>query len=251
MTTPLTTTEVADGVHRLADAYVNVYLVLDGRQVLLVDTGLPSFWPLIARALRQHGRTPADVVAVALTHAHFDHTGLAARLQRELAVPVWCHPDDMPLARHPYRYAHENPRAAYPIRHPRAVPILLSMAFAGALRVPGVDDLQPYPAAGTLPLPGAPRLVPTPGHTSGHCALHLADRDVVVSGDALVTLDPYTGETGPQIVAGAATADSAQALASLDALAFTGAETVLPGHGEPWHGGIEPAVRLARERGAH
>jgi len=244
-------TEVADGVFRLAHAYVNVYLVVDGRDVLVVDTGLPAFWPLLGHALRALGRTPADVAGVALTHAHFDHTGVAARLRRELGVAVWAHPEDFYLAAHPYRYAHENPRALYPLRHPRALPILAAIAGAGALRVPGIDDLRAYPATGELPLPGAPRVLFTPGHTYGHCALHLPGRDALISGDALVTLDPYTGLPGPQIVAGAATADSGQALASLDELAATGATTVLPGHGEPWHDGVVAAVDRARARGAH
>jgi hypothetical protein len=32
----------------------------------------------------------------------------------------------------------------------------------------------------------------------------LPDRDTVIAGDAIVTLDPYTAKTGPRIVAGAA-----------------------------------------------
>jgi hypothetical protein len=56
-----------------------------------------------------------------------------------------------------------------------------------------------------------------------------------------VTLDPYTAHTGPRIIAGAATADSAMALAW--------AGTVLPGHGEPWHEGITSAVDAARAAG--
>ena len=62
-------------------------------------------------------------------------------------------------------------------------------------------------------------------------------------------LDPYTGAAGPRIVAGAATADSARALESLDALAATGAGTLLTGHGEPWHRGAREAVALARRSG--
>jgi glyoxylase-like metal-dependent hydrolase (beta-lactamase superfamily II) len=89
----------------------------------------------------------------------------------------------------------------------------------------------------------------SPGHTYGHCALHLPDRDVLLVGDALVTLDPYTGRTGPRIVAGAATADSDLALRSLDALAGTGARLVLPGHGEPWRDGAPRAAELARAAG--
>ncbi|WP_028048282.1 MBL fold metallo-hydrolase [Cellulomonas sp. URHD0024] len=245
------TSEVADRVYRLGHAFVNCYLVEDDGRVLIVDAGLPAIWPLLAGALRERALRPQDVAALVLTHAHFDHTGVAARVQAHLGVPVWAHPHDFVLAEHPYRYAHENPRAIYPIRHPRALRILGSMAAAGALRVPGVRGLQALPQGGPVDVPGRPVVVPTPGHTAGHCALHLPDRDVVLSGDALVTLDPYTGVPGPQIVAGAATADSALALASLEPLAATGATTVLPGHGEPWTDGVASAVEQARRVGAH
>jgi glyoxylase-like metal-dependent hydrolase (beta-lactamase superfamily II) len=83
----------------------------------------------------------------------------------------------------------------------------------------------------------------------GHVALHLPDRDAVISGDALVTHDPYTDTRGPRIVARAATADSERALASLELLARTGAGTLLPGHGEPWTGGAKGAVQEARRVG--
>ncbi|MFC8597143.1 MBL fold metallo-hydrolase [Isoptericola sp. NPDC057191] len=245
-------TEVADRVHRIEHAFVNVYLVTgdDGR-VLLVDTGLPAAWNVLGRALRELGRTPADVAAVVLTHAHFDHTGTAARAQAVLGVPVWLHQEDHAVAAHPYRYAHENARAWYPLRHPRSLPVLTSMVAAGALRVPGARGLRHAEPDAVLPVPGAPRVVFSPGHTAGHCALHLPDRGVLFTGDALVTLDPYTGERGPQIVAGAATADSVTALSSLDALVATGARTLLPGHGEPWHGPVAEAVARARATGAH
>ncbi|WP_454043707.1 MBL fold metallo-hydrolase [Cellulosimicrobium sp. Marseille-Q8652] len=245
-------TEVADRVHRLEHAYVNVYLVADddGR-VLVVDTGLPATWDLLGRALRDLGHRPADVAAVVLTHAHFDHTGSAARAQARLGVPIWLHDDDAHIAAHPYRYAHENVRALYPLRHPAALRILASMTAAGALRVPGVRGLRHAEPGATLPVPGSPRVVFSPGHTAGHCALHLPERDVLLTGDALVTLDPYTGVRGPQIIAGAATADSAQALASLDRLVETGATTLLPGHGDPWTGSVEEAVERARAVGAH
>jgi glyoxylase-like metal-dependent hydrolase (beta-lactamase superfamily II) len=242
--------EVADGVHRLEHAYVNQYLVVEGGEVLLVDTGLPGAWDVLGRAIRALGMRPSDIAGAVLTHAHFDHTGCAARLQ-ERGVPVWVHAEDERLAAHPYSYAHERPRSVYPLRHPRALPILVAVARAGALRVRGIRNTQRLEPGATLPLPGSPRVVFSPGHTYGHCALHLPGRDVLFSGDALVTLDPYTAEDGPQVVAGAATADSALALASLDGLAATGAMTVLPGHGDPWLFGVDLAVEQARALGAH
>jgi glyoxylase-like metal-dependent hydrolase (beta-lactamase superfamily II) len=89
----------------------------------------------------------------------------------------------------------------------------------------------------------------TPGHTLGHCAFHFPDRDAVIAGDAIVTLDPYTGSRGPQIVSRAATADSERALDSLDALAELDAQVVMTGHGPVWRQGIATAVEQARRAG--
>jgi len=43
--------------------------------------------------------------------------------------------------------------------------------------------------------------------------------------------------------------DTAQALWSLDALKGLTADVILPGHGEPWTGGTDEAVRLAHVAG--
>ncbi|WP_227497263.1 MBL fold metallo-hydrolase [Planctomonas psychrotolerans] len=246
---PVFTRNVAEGIHRLEHAYVNVYLVEDGADITIVDTGFPATWPLVERALAVLGRTTSDVVAIALTHAHFDHLGFAAHASADLGVPIWTHEREEYIARHPYRYDHEKNRFLYPLLHPRSLPILVRMAGAGALSVPGVTGLHRWQPGDTVDIPGRPHVVFSPGHTFGHSALFFPDRDALLTGDALVTLNPYTGSRGPQIVSGAATADSAEALRSLRALADTEAGTVLPGHGEPWRGGIEAAVAMAEDAG--
>lgn len=248
----MTTSEVADGIWQIEHAAVNCYLVEDGTRLLLVDAGLPATWPLIVEGVGRIGRRMEDIEAIALTHAHFDHVGTAARARTELGIAVWVHQADAYLAAHPYRYKPQTNRFLYALLHPTGLPYLAAMTRAGALNVRGVDDTRTYDTGvgSALDLPGSPKLVFTPGHTFGHCALHFADRDAVIAGDALVTLDPYTGTTGPQIIAPAATADTGQALASLDALAATGARVVLPGHGKPWTGGAEAAVTVAQARGA-
>jgi len=244
-------TQVAPGIHRVEHAAVNCYVIEDGDRLALVDAGLPSTWPVVLQVIEELGRRPDDVAVIAVTHAHFDHLGFAARARREIGAPVWVHEDDAYLAAHPYRYKPERNRFVYPLRYPRSIPLLLRMAAAGALNVRGVTDAVRYAADPTQPLdmPGRPFLVHTPGHTDGHCALHFPDRDALISGEALVTLDPYTAATGPQIVSAAATANTRQALASLDALDATGASVVLPGHGEPWTDGVGSAVAAAKARG--
>ena len=241
---------VADGIHLVSHAHVNCYVIEGEGGVTIVDAGLPGSWGPLTSVLRDAGYRPRDIRAVVLTHAHFDHVGCAKALQERIDAPMYIHPGDMDLAAHPYSYAHEQPRAIYPITHPRAIPILLAMTGAGALKVTGVTGLREMRPGRELDVPGRPMVIATPGHTYGHCALHLRDRSVVLTGDALVTLDPYTGRTGPRIVAGAATADSDLNFASLRPLAATGANIVLPGHGDPFTDGIENAVDLARSAGA-
>ncbi|EMY32780.1 hypothetical protein D477_018394 [Arthrobacter crystallopoietes BAB-32] len=241
---------VADGIHRIEHADVNCYIVEDGNRLLLVDAGLPGMWRMTGQAIRELGRSPRDIAALVLTHGHFDHVGFAARLQRELDVPVFVHAGDAYIAAHPYRYKHEKNRLLYPLKYPRCIPILTRMAAAGALNVKGISSFRLLDEDIAAHLPGRPQIVFSPGHTEGHCGLHFPDRDAILTGDALVTLDPYTGTTGPHIVSAAATADTRQALDSLTALAATGARTALPGHGEPYREGIAAAVEQARQRGA-
>jgi glyoxylase-like metal-dependent hydrolase (beta-lactamase superfamily II) len=238
---------VAEGVHRIADSYTNWYLIEDAGGLTVVDAGVPSSWHSLHEALGRIGRTPGDVRAVVLTHAHFDHVGFAERARAELGVPVYVHQNDVPLTRHPWRYDRERPRTPYFATQIRALPIVATFLRNRAFWPPPIKEVVRY-EDGVLPVPGSPRVVFAPGHTHGHCALHLPDRDTLIAGDAIVTLDPYTARRGPRLVARAATVDSERNKSSLAALEATAARTVLTGHGEPWTQGIEAAVAEARSR---
>jgi glyoxylase-like metal-dependent hydrolase (beta-lactamase superfamily II) len=240
---------VVEGVHRIEDAYTNWYIIEQDGRLTIVDAGVPTSWQSLHDALAQLGHRASAIEALVLTHAHFDHVGFAEKARTELGIPVLVHENDVPLTGHPWRYDHERRRSFYFATQVRALPIVATFLRHRAFWPAPIKEVTRY-TDGVLPVPGSPRVVFTPGHTLGHCGLHLPDRDVVIAGDAIVTLDPYTARRGPRLVARAATVDSERNTASLEALAGTRARTVLVGHGEPWTGGVEEAVALARAAGA-
>ena len=243
-------TDLAPGVHGVEHAHTNCYVVDDPKGVTLVDACFPSTGAAVVELLASVGRSPRDISALVLTHGHFDHVGFARGLKASLGTPIWVHSADRTLAAHPYRYRPERNRVVFSLGHGRSLPILGRMVLAGALAVRGVEADETFAHGDVLQVPGRPRVIHTPGHTAGQCALLLSDRGVLLSGDALVTLDPYTGRRGPRLVAPAATADSDLALASLGRLLDCGARIVLPGHGAAWRGGAEAAVAAARRAAA-
>jgi glyoxylase-like metal-dependent hydrolase (beta-lactamase superfamily II) len=221
--------DVSPGIHRIADAFVNFYLVEADDGLVLVDAGLPSSWGVLDEAIA--GRW-ADLKALVITHPHFDHVGVARRLQTERGIPAFVPAGDANIAKHPLVYPFERLPLLY-LATPGFRRVVLEFLRARAPLTRGLKEFETYEAGATLP--GGLEVVPTPGHTPGH--MSLLRGDTLIAGDAIVTLNPYTGQSGPRIVSKAATADSDQALRSLDAIEATGAQTILPGHGDPWRGG--------------
>jgi glyoxylase-like metal-dependent hydrolase (beta-lactamase superfamily II) len=238
---------VAEGVRRFDDGIVNWYLVEDGDRMALIDAGFPRDWSMLTAALGTLGRRLSDLSAVVITHAHVDHIGFAERARQEAGATVYVHELDKPSVQSPAAIAKSERHPLLYANHAATRKLLLKATLAGAPLAKRVREVTTFADGEVLDaVPGRPRVVHTPGHTDGHSSLHLPDRGVLFLGDALVTRDPYTGRTGPRIVAAAATKDTGQALASLERIAAVEADLLLPGHGEPWRGSPAEAVALAR-----
>src|SRR6202050_5908742 len=83
----------APGITRLGDAEVTFYLLEDPGGLVLVDGGLPGHLPQLRSYLEGAGHSLGDIRAVLLTHAHPDHTGVAAAA-RQAGARVWVHESD-------------------------------------------------------------------------------------------------------------------------------------------------------------
>jgi glyoxylase-like metal-dependent hydrolase (beta-lactamase superfamily II) len=248
--------QIARDVHWLALGRglhaVNVYLIGSRDCWCLVDAG----WPGHAAEIRQaaaglfgDGSRPASIL---LTHCHPDHTGAARELALEWACGVWMHPRDLPLANPDERAVREcgGPLDLWVILP--AMRLMGPRRMRAALKKGSLGDVARalYPGQ---PLPGPPgwTVLPAPGHTPGHIALLREDDGVIITGDALCTIDlnsplglvrqrPALGDP-PWIT----TWDWATAKASAASIAARGPDVIAPGHGIPMRG-AEASLHVRR-----
>jgi glyoxylase-like metal-dependent hydrolase (beta-lactamase superfamily II) len=206
-------------------------VVVEGTDVLLVDSGYPGDTDALVASVTAAGRTLDDVVAVLVTHAHVDHVGGLAALPAH--VPVLSSQGEAAHLRRQFLEQVGPATIATRLWRPR-----VAAWTVGVLRSGGLRDVALARAAGVevgvrLDLPGRPLAVPTPGHTSGHVAWHFPDDGVVATGDALVTAHPTSGRTGPRLLEEMFHHDPAEAEASLAVLRTLDAERIFPGYGPP------------------
>lgn len=233
--------KIASGIHRIGPGLINSYLLEESGEITIVDAGAPGYWNDLPKELAAMGRSMADIRALVLTHAHIDHVGFAERIRSERRVPVSVHELDAKIAR-----GEARPQNQKMLGIGLAALRFIRFALAkGMLRATPILEVATFGDGATLDVPGAPHVIHVPGHSEGSAALHLPARGMLFVGDAFATLNVLSGKTGPQLAPFGS--DFPRARESLGRLEPLDAALVLPGHGEPWTGGVAEAVRLIRE----
>jgi len=184
----------------------NSWLVVDdvAREAVLVDPGDEA--DRLLKALDDSGAT---LIAIWLTHAHFDHVGAVAAIKRVHDVPVYLHPLDLPL------FGFAAPSAArWGLSIEQPPPPDRTLAEGDTVRV------------GAL----AFSVMHAPGHAPGHVVFH--GHGVALSGDCL-----FAGSIGRSDLP---FCNPAHLAASLERLAALPPDTVVhPGHGPSTTIGVE------------
>lgn len=238
--------EVASGVFVVQASHTNFVLVVDGDEVTFIDSGYPKDRALVVAALEHTGRSFGDVTAMLLTHAHVDHIGSAEWLRREHDVPVWCHELEVRQATGEIVQRISERELLVRLWRPSVARFVVNVVRSGGLRPEHVTEVVTFAADGAVDVPGRPVPVHTPGHTEGHVGLHLSDRGVLVTGDALITVDLWDdARRGPQLIAPPFNHDHQLALRTLGRFAELEADVLVPGHGEVHRGSPQDAVRAA------
>jgi glyoxylase-like metal-dependent hydrolase (beta-lactamase superfamily II) len=236
--------QLAPSLHRIGNDIVAVYLVDTPEGVTVVDAGLAGQWKEFTTELAAMGRSVDDVRGVVLTHGDSDHIGFAERLRREHGVPVFVHEADAARAR---GEVSTKPEWGH-LKIGATAGFLWYALRKNGLRTTPVTEVVAVHDGDVLDLPGAPHVIGMPGHSPGSIAIHIPAVDAVFVGDALTTRHVLTGQQGPQPAP--FTDDPQEAIASLQHLAGLGATWVLPGHGTPWNGGVDEAVRAVTQAAA-
>jgi glyoxylase-like metal-dependent hydrolase (beta-lactamase superfamily II) len=172
---------LAPGVFRIPTArfsMINTYALLDDEGVTLIDSGVDKAPPRIVAGLAEIGRHPSDVNRIVLTHAHPDHVGGAAELQRQTGAEVLTHDADR-------EYAQAG-------RPPASDPTRLSGRVFRRLtrnaRFEPVEVTQTLTDGQVLDIAGGLRVLHTPGHSPGHVSLLHEPTGVLITGDAIFNL---------------------------------------------------------------
>jgi glyoxylase-like metal-dependent hydrolase (beta-lactamase superfamily II) len=183
--------DVADGVFCVGPwgrTQTVVYFIRSSSAWVLIDAGWAGDGPRIARA----GRFlfgDARPAAILLTHAHPDHCGAASWLADTWGCSVHMHPQELPIAAGDFTAIRA---VANPLDRWVILPMLRAVGTRrreAILAKASVGDVAHPISLDAVP-PGLTdwQCLPTPGHTPGHVAYFRPRDRVLISGDALVTL---------------------------------------------------------------
>ena len=239
--------ELAPGVYRVRTGRgiteTNVYLVRSGEAWVLIDASWPHRGQEIRMAAESVFGTGTRPAAILLTHIHPDHSGSALELARLWHLPVHVHPDELPLASGRYLPEYGNPLDRWLI-----APLLRLMPRRRVEESTARSSLEGTakaldPAAGVPGMPGW-QCVEVPGHTPGHVAFFRSTDRVLITGDAILTvnlnsvpdlLSRRRRVSGPPYIS---TWNWAAARESVAVLARLRPDVLAPGHGEPMTGAL-------------
>ncbi|HEX5726765.1 MAG TPA: MBL fold metallo-hydrolase [Longimicrobiaceae bacterium] len=154
---------------------IAAYLVRDGGDLALVDTGPGSTLDTLLAGIRAAGHDPAALTHLVLTHIHLDHAGAAGALARLAPrARVYVHPVGAPHLVDPSRLL----ASAGTLFGDRMDELWGEMHPVPAERVVAVDDGSELRVGGRVL-----RAVETPGHAWHHHAWHAPDDALVFTGD--------------------------------------------------------------------
>lgn len=229
----IVTDQPVAGVSRVSRWIFNAYVIdaTDGGRPLVIDVGLSSQVPTLNQLI---GADRAPLICA--THLHTDHVS---------GVPEMCrtrHVEFAASAKGRDYAAGEHPRTPGPREVARILPVLRDQPFDGGAYPDIIRNRRYGYGSGAFELPtdtttwlddgdevpGVPgwHVVRAPGHTDDSIALHHPERQILASGDAVLSVGGRAW-FNPELTDRTVVADTVERLRALRV------SVLLPGHGRP------------------
>ena len=164
-------------VQRIVCGNVNCFLISNGENAVLVDTGFKKYREKVLDACR-----PYQVRLLVLTHGHMDHVQNAAFLSQALHCPIAMHKADLPLL---------ADNMVQPLSASSILGRIVLFFSVKSFKFDGIPAFSPtvfLKDGDSLDSCGiSAKVVGLPGHTDGSIGLDVGQRDLIV-GDALMNM---------------------------------------------------------------
>jgi len=199
----------------------NAYLIVNGSQTLLIDTGPRNQERKILAALHDLRLPPESLRLIVLTHTHFDHCGSLRALQNMTRAKVLVHEAEAACLRQGYC---EFPQGTLWFSK---IIVALGRLVARSLATypPVTPDIVIWDSFALSDYGIDGYILPTPGHTAGSLSVIIHNTQALV-GDTLFHIAPNS--VFPPFAN-----DQPELFRSWQKLLDTGCKTFYPEHGTP------------------
>jgi glyoxylase-like metal-dependent hydrolase (beta-lactamase superfamily II) len=197
-------------------ATVNSYLLKNGENYLLLDTGHASKKVELDEKIQEAGCQPGDLKLILLTHGDSDHTGNSLFLRSKYGAPVTMHQADSGMV--------TKGDMLYN-RRGNLISRIISPFMGLGKKYRFKPDFYVEEGYHLLPYGVEARVVHLPGHSLGSIGVLTSEGDLFCG-------DLFTNNKKPAL--GGIIDDEAAAQASVEKLMDMDITKVYPGHGDPF-----------------
>ncbi len=235
--------EVLPGIYQLplphiSQGHVNTYLIREGTEYLLVDTGwnTDESFDLLKNQMAEIGIDFRDISQIVITHIHPDHYGLAGRLRQLSQAKIAMHHLEKDHINSRYTDMRELLQQMEQWLHASGVstdelPKIQTASVAVAKFVsPVPPDITLYGDETLFNGFSNFKVLWTPGHSPGHICLYEPTRKVLISGDTVLPTITTNVGLHPQ----SSNNPLGDYLNSLNTLKQLDVNLALPGHENPF-----------------
>ena len=218
--------EIIEGIHKVDEAssnmaHSNVYLVINGKELVVVDTGTSGNAKKIIAYIQKISHQPSEVSTIVLTHYHMDHAGSAKELKDLTNAKVAAHVEDADFV-----------AGKKPSPKPKNVLFRVVSSFIKPKPVEVDIALKDGDKIGNL------TVIYAPGHTPGSIVMLDTQRKALFVGDTL-RFDGSKVTGAPKQF----TWDADKEKQSIEKISLLEFDIMLPGHGEVLKANASNAVK--------